>query len=59
MIVHGMTIRLYLTMSEQTDMLFRSPEHRKSSGWRMRIGWNILRIGAWIMFGKKWAVEIK
>ena len=59
MIIHGMTIRLYLTSSDRTDILYRSPEHRKSCGIRMKIGWNILRVGAWIMFGRKWTGEIK
>ena len=57
MTINAMTIRMYVTSDYSAEFIHRTRGCVHSKGVRMKIGWLIMRIGGWIMFGKNWEFE--
>ena len=52
--LYGITIRAY---TGEGDYVSHSPHGEITTGWRLRIGGALLRLGAKIMFKKQWVTE--
>ena len=55
--INAMTIRMYVTSDCRADFVHRTREGVHSKGVRMKIGWLIMRIGGFVMFGRNWEFE--
>ena len=57
MIINAMTIRMYVQSDCRAEFTHRTMGGVHSKGFRMRLGWLIMRIGGYIMFGRNWRFE--